>query len=45
MEDEDIIVKTNTLITTFKIMFKREKGYIDLLTFNKMMNKNYPDIL
>lgn len=32
MEDEDVIVKTNTLITTFKIMFKKEEGYIDEAT-------------
>lgn len=45
MEDEDVIVKTNTLITTFKIMFKKEEGYIDEATLQKMMNKNYPEIL
>ena len=45
MEDEDIIVKTNTLITTFKIMYKREMGYIDNQTLAKMFHKNYPEIL
>ena len=44
MDDEEIIVKAATIISTFRIMFNKDKAYVEVHLMDKLLKKNIDDI-